>query len=105
MTQSFSLLTFISTQPLISLRDCSNSMTNLVSTQRLYPLALNDNSSIRERLMTSLERFIDAESLSDDQIANLAKSLEIDILVDLNGFTKDSRTNVSARRPAPIQVS
>ena len=32
-------------------------------------------------------------------------SLEIDILVDLNGFTQNSRTLVLAQRPAPIQVS
>jgi len=68
-------------------------------------LASNDNSSIRERLQASFERFINAEAQSDEQIANLIKTLEIDILVDLNGFTKDSRTNVLARRSAPIQVS
>lgn len=65
----------------------------------------NDHSAIRERLTASFERFIAAEMLSDDQIADLIKNLEIDILVDLNGFTKDSRTGVLARRSAPIQVS
>ena len=68
-------------------------------------LTPDDNSSVRRRLQASFERFIDAETLSDDQIANLAKTLEIDILVDLNGLTKDSRTNVFARRPSPIQVN
>src|SRR6266699_1256811 len=68
-------------------------------------LASNDNSSLRERLQASFELFINAEAQSDEQIANLIKTLEIDILVDLNGFTKDSRTNVLACRSAPIQVS
>jgi len=34
----------------------------------------------------------------------LARCLEIDIAVDLGGFTKDSRTDIFAMRAAPIQV-
>ena len=33
------------------------------------------------------------------------KKNEIDILIDLSGFTKGGRTNVFALRPAPIQVN
>jgi predicted O-linked N-acetylglucosamine transferase (SPINDLY family) len=64
-----------------------------------------DNSDVRQRLITSFERFIDASATSDDQIAGLIKELEIDILVDLMGYTTSSRTGIFARRPAPIQVS
>ena len=35
----------------------------------------------------------------------LARSLEIDIGVDLKGFTEDARTNIFAMRAAPIQVN
>ena len=66
---------------------------------------LDDNSEMRHRLKASFERFINAETYSDDQLANLAKELEIDILVDLMGFTEGSRTNLLAQRPAPIQVN
>src|SRR5262245_6969588 len=65
----------------------------------------DDNSEIRQRLKASFERFVDVSTFSDDQIANLAKTLEIDVLIDLMGFTGDSRTGILARRPAPIQVS
>jgi len=65
----------------------------------------DDNSEIRRRLQTSFERFIDAQTYSDEQIAKLVKELEIDILVDLMGYTVDSRTGVFARRPAPTQVN
>jgi predicted O-linked N-acetylglucosamine transferase (SPINDLY family) len=65
----------------------------------------DDNSEIRQRLKASFERFVDVSTFSDDQIANLAKTFEIDILIDLMGFTTDSRTGILARRPAPIQVS
>jgi predicted O-linked N-acetylglucosamine transferase (SPINDLY family) len=65
----------------------------------------DDNSEIRKRLKGSFERFIDAETYDDDQIANLLKEFEIDVFVDLAGFTAGLRTSVFAKRPAPIQVN
>jgi protein O-GlcNAc transferase len=68
-------------------------------------LGADDNSKMRQRLKASFERFIDAKTYSDDQIANLVKSSEVDVLVDLMGFTADARTNIFAQRSAPIQVN
>jgi predicted O-linked N-acetylglucosamine transferase (SPINDLY family) len=65
----------------------------------------DDNSEMRKRVEASFEHFIDAKTYSDNQIANLVKESEIDILIDLMGFTTDSRTGVIAQRPAPIQVN
>ena len=65
----------------------------------------DDKSELRKRLVDSFERFIDAKTYGDDQIAVLIRELEIDILVDLAGFTRESRTSIFARRPAPIQVN
>jgi hypothetical protein len=49
----------------------------------------DDDSDIRRRLQTSFERFVDAQTYSDEQIASLVKKLEIDILIDLMGYTTD----------------
>jgi protein O-GlcNAc transferase len=68
-------------------------------------LGPDDKSEIRKRLETALERFIDVATYSDDQIAGLIAELEIDILVDLMGFTALARTGIFAKRPAPIQVN
>jgi protein O-GlcNAc transferase len=68
-------------------------------------LGTDDNSEMRQRLKSSFEHFIDAETFSDDQIANLVRSSEADIVVDLMGFTEKSRTGIFARRPAPTQVN
>jgi protein O-GlcNAc transferase len=65
----------------------------------------DDKSELRRRMEESFDRFIDAQTYSDDRIARLARELEIDIFVDLAGFTEGSRTNVFARRSAPVQVN
>ena len=43
--------------------------------------------------------------MSDSEIVGLARQEEIDIAVDLKGFTKDSRVNIFASRLAPVQVN
>ena len=68
-------------------------------------LGPDDNSGMRQRLKSSFVRFIDVETFSDEQIANLVRSSEVDILVNLMGFTADSRTGIFAERPAPTQVN
>ena len=65
----------------------------------------NDNSPPRRRLEAAFEHFIDVGGNSDQEIAALMHRAEIDIAVDLMGFTKDNRLGVLARRAAPIQVS
>lgn len=42
--------------------------------------------------------------LGDNAAAELIRSDEIDILVDLNGYTAGHRLGIFARKPAPIQV-
>ncbi len=63
------------------------------------------NDDMRERLAAAFDRFIDARHLSDKEIAQQSRALELDIAVDLKGFTLDSRPGIFAHRAAPIQVS
>jgi protein O-GlcNAc transferase len=65
----------------------------------------NDHSPARRRLEAAFEHFIDVDGNSDQEIAALMRRFEIDIAVDLMGFTKDHRLGVLARRAAPIQVN
>ena len=62
-------------------------------------------TGMRARLKSAFERFIDVRHLRDDEIAKLLRELEIDIAVDLKGFTDDARTGIFAFRPAPTQVN
>ena len=65
-------------------------------------LGQNDHSSTRLRLEAAFEHFIDVQGNSDQNIAELIRRLEIDIVVDLMGLSRNNRLNVLARRPAPI---
>jgi protein O-GlcNAc transferase len=65
----------------------------------------NDQSSMRRRIEAAFEHFTDASMLGDFRIAEMIRATEIDILVDLKGYTQGARTGVFAVRPAPIQVN
>ncbi|WP_052177682.1 tetratricopeptide repeat protein [Methylotenera sp. G11] len=60
---------------------------------------------MRSRVEAAFDQFIDVRQLSDMEISAMARKLEIDIAVDLGGFTAKSRTGVFALRAAPLQVS
>jgi predicted O-linked N-acetylglucosamine transferase (SPINDLY family) len=63
------------------------------------------NDEIRQRLEKSFDQFIEVGSKSDVEVAKLSRDFNIDIAVDLKGFTKDGRTGIFAHRAAPIQVN
>ena len=60
---------------------------------------------MRQRLHKAFGRFIDVREQSDAEVAQLLRSLEVDIAVDLKGYTQDCRTGILARRCAPVQVN
>jgi len=68
-------------------------------------LGIDDQSRLRSRMLKAFDRFVDARQMGSRQIAELMREMEIDIAVDLAGFTADSRTDVFAYRPAPVQVN
>jgi predicted O-linked N-acetylglucosamine transferase (SPINDLY family) len=63
------------------------------------------NDEMNLRIKAGVDYFHDVHPLPYKDIAMLARSFEIDIAVDLGGFTKDSRTEVFAISAAPIQIS
>ena len=63
------------------------------------------NSALTNRIKAAVEHWTDITPLSDDAAAAQIALDGIDILVDVNGHTRDARTGVFARRPAPVQVN
>ncbi len=51
------------------------------------------------------DRFHDVKGLSNSALAQLIEELEIDLLIDLNGYSRPSRLPVFVLRPAPVQVA
>lgn len=70
-----------------------------------YSLAADDHSEMSSRLRAAFDHFVDLRDLSDEEAAARIRADGIDILVDMKGYTKDARTGITARRPAPVQVS
>jgi predicted O-linked N-acetylglucosamine transferase (SPINDLY family) len=65
----------------------------------------DDRSPMRNRIGQAFERFIDIREKSDAEAAGLLRQMEIDIAVDLKGYTQDSRPGILSLRPAPVQVN
>lgn len=63
------------------------------------------NDEMRQRLEKSFHQFIEVGEKTDSDIAQFSRDLNIDIAVDLKGFTHDSRAGIFAYRAAPIQVN
>jgi predicted O-linked N-acetylglucosamine transferase (SPINDLY family) len=59
---------------------------------------------MRRRLQRAFEHFVDCQELSDDEISARIREAEIDILIDLNGYTAGARFGIFAHRAAPLQV-
>ncbi len=60
---------------------------------------------MRRRIATACGRFIQADQMSNEQVAATLRELQVDIVVDLNGYTGKRNAAILAFRPAPVQVN
>lgn len=63
------------------------------------------NDEMRQRIAAAFDQFIDVRAHTDQEVAQLARRLQIDIAVDLSGFTQGHRLGIFSYRAAPLQVS
>jgi predicted O-linked N-acetylglucosamine transferase (SPINDLY family) len=71
----------------------------------IYSYGPNKEDEGRSRMEAACEHFHEVSWLSDEAIAKQIMADEIDILVDLKGYTQDGRLGITALRPAPVIVS
>ena len=70
-----------------------------------YSYGMDDKSPERQQLMRAFDYFHDIRLLNDADAANKIYADNIDILVDLTGYTQNSRTGLVALRPAAIHIN
>jgi predicted O-linked N-acetylglucosamine transferase (SPINDLY family) len=70
-----------------------------------FSFGRDQQDEMRARVSAAMDRFLDVRFLSDSEVAQLSRELEVDIAVDLMGFTQHGRTGIFARRAAPVQVN
>ncbi|MDR3462922.1 MAG: tetratricopeptide repeat protein [Beijerinckiaceae bacterium] len=70
-----------------------------------YSLGPDDGSILRQRVVDAFDHFADLRGLSDAGAAMKIHANQIDILLDLKGYTQGARVKILAYEPAPIQVN
>lgn len=70
-----------------------------------YSYGPADNSAMRQRLLLAFDHFVDIGWETDDAAAARIRADQIDILVELKGYTVGDRITIMARRPCDIQVT
>ena len=68
-------------------------------------LNIAKHDTMTETIKNLADQWHDVSDKSDIEIISLIKSLNIDILIDLNGLTAGNKINVIKNRCAPIQIS
>jgi predicted O-linked N-acetylglucosamine transferase (SPINDLY family)/regulator of sirC expression with transglutaminase-like and TPR domain len=64
-----------------------------------------ESSPMGNRVRAAFDRFIDVSEMDDGQVVRLMRELQIDIAIDLMGYTRAARSGIFARRAAPVQVN
>lgn len=70
-----------------------------------YSYGPRDDSPMRQRIVKAVEHFVDIAWEPDDLAAERIRRDEIDILVDIKGYTIGDRLSIMAHRPCDIQVT
>jgi predicted O-linked N-acetylglucosamine transferase (SPINDLY family) len=71
----------------------------------VYYCGIPADDEINRRIKGAVEHWTDIRAMSDDEAADAIARDGVDILVDVNGHTREARLGVFARRPAPVIVN
>ena len=66
---------------------------------------LKKGDLVTQQYKSYTDHWIRTEKMTDDELVEKIRSLEIDILVDLGGHTKSNRLGIFAQKPAPVSLS
>ncbi|HEY7996985.1 MAG TPA: hypothetical protein VIE14_08940, partial [Steroidobacteraceae bacterium] len=70
-----------------------------------YGLVPEDTSGFGQRIKRAFEHFGAFPAQSPEQLGERIREDGVEVLIDLNGYTTHSKSEIFALRPAPVQVS
>ena len=70
-----------------------------------FSFSPDTQDEMQTRLKKNFDQFIDVRRMSDQEVAALSRKMEVDIAVDLKGYTTGSRPGIFALGAAPIQIN
>ena len=70
-----------------------------------YSYGPDEDSDMRKRVMSAFEHFVDFSRMSPEESAARIAADQIDLLIDLKGYTQGARTGIMALRPARVQAA
>ncbi|HSI60182.1 MAG TPA: tetratricopeptide repeat protein [Ideonella sp.] len=71
----------------------------------LYSHSVEDGSLIQKRVREAADHYVDVTTMTHAETAQRMRADGLDIAIDLKGHTRDTRFELLAHRPAPLQVS
>lgn len=63
------------------------------------------DDEMQTRLKNGFDQFLNVGHTTDNEISQLSRDLQIDIAIDLGGYTKNSRSKIFRERAAPLQIN
>jgi predicted O-linked N-acetylglucosamine transferase (SPINDLY family) len=63
------------------------------------------DDAMRRRLVAQCDSFTDVRDLPDAEIVQFARAQNLDIAIDLKGYTQNGRVQLFAQRLAPVQIA
>jgi protein O-GlcNAc transferase len=70
-----------------------------------FSLGINTNDDFHKRVLRAVNEYYHVEKLTNADITKLIREKNIDVAIDLSGYTAFSKPEIYARRVAPVQVS
>jgi predicted O-linked N-acetylglucosamine transferase (SPINDLY family) len=90
-------LAFLVAQPIINFTK--------VTPHELYIYHLRQSTdTVSDQIAKSVTKFVHVHGQTDDQIVKAITNDKIDVLIDLSGYTAETRLSVFCRQPAPVQM-
>ena len=71
----------------------------------VFSFGPDSDHELRRRTIKASDSFFEVREKTNEEILKLSRDKNIDIAVDLNGFTKNQRTEIFALRLAPVQIN